>query len=44
MDFATAQPADIAAAIASEIGRRVSYRPVTSDGAAKAAGLIADLR
>ncbi len=43
MDYETAQPADIAAAIASEIGRTVSYLPVTSDGAAKAASMIADL-
>ncbi len=43
MDFETAQPADIAAVIASEIGRPVDYLPVASDGAARAANLIADL-
>ena len=41
MDFETADPADIAAAIASEIGRNVDYRPVATDGAARAAALIA---
>jgi UDP:flavonoid glycosyltransferase YjiC (YdhE family) len=34
MDYQTAGPADIAAAIASEIGREVDYRPVATDGAA----------
>jgi pimeloyl-ACP methyl ester carboxylesterase/predicted glycosyltransferase len=43
MDFGTAQPADIAAAIASEICRPVDYLPVASDGAARAASLIAGL-
>jgi predicted glycosyltransferase len=43
MDFATATPKTIAAAIAEEIGRPVAYRPVETDGAAKAAGLIAEL-
>jgi pimeloyl-ACP methyl ester carboxylesterase/predicted glycosyltransferase len=43
MDFATAQPADIAVAIAGEIGRSVDYLPVASDGAARAASMIADL-
>jgi pimeloyl-ACP methyl ester carboxylesterase/predicted glycosyltransferase len=43
MDFETAQPGDIAAAIAAEIGRPVDYLPVASDGAARAARLIADL-
>jgi hypothetical protein len=38
-----AEPADIAAAIASEIGRHVDYRPVAADGAARAAALLADL-
>ncbi len=42
MDFETT-PADIAAAIASEIGRKVNYLPVATDGAARAAALIADL-
>jgi pimeloyl-ACP methyl ester carboxylesterase/predicted glycosyltransferase len=43
MDFATDGPSEIAAAIASEIGREVSYRPVETDGAARAAALIAEL-
>jgi pimeloyl-ACP methyl ester carboxylesterase/predicted glycosyltransferase len=43
MDFETTSPADIAAAIASEIGRKVDYLPVATDGAARAAALIADL-
>jgi pimeloyl-ACP methyl ester carboxylesterase/predicted glycosyltransferase len=43
MDFETASPADIAAAIASQIGRNVDYLPVATDGAARAAALIADL-
>jgi pimeloyl-ACP methyl ester carboxylesterase/predicted glycosyltransferase len=43
MDISTAGPDDIAAAIAAEIGREVSYRPVATDGAARAAALIADL-
>jgi pimeloyl-ACP methyl ester carboxylesterase/predicted glycosyltransferase len=33
----------LAAAIAGEIGREVRYRPVETDGAAKAAALLADL-
>jgi pimeloyl-ACP methyl ester carboxylesterase/predicted glycosyltransferase len=43
MDFETTSPADIAAAIASEIGRKADYLPVAADGAARAAALIADL-
>jgi predicted glycosyltransferase len=43
MDFATSTPDSIAAAIAGEIGKDVSYRPVESEGAARAAGLIAEL-
>jgi len=43
MDYDTASPCDIAAAIATEIGRRVDYRPVATDGAARAAALIAGL-
>jgi pimeloyl-ACP methyl ester carboxylesterase/predicted glycosyltransferase len=38
-----ADPDALAAAIASEIGRTVDYRPVASDGAARAAAFIADL-
>jgi pimeloyl-ACP methyl ester carboxylesterase/predicted glycosyltransferase len=43
MDYATAGPADIAGAIASEIGRETDYRPVATDGAARAAALLAEL-
>jgi predicted glycosyltransferase len=43
MDYQTSGPAEIAAAIASEIGRDVDYRPVATDGAARAAALLADL-
>ena len=43
MDFETATPDVIAGAIADEIGRDVSYRPVEADGAARAAALIAEL-
>jgi pimeloyl-ACP methyl ester carboxylesterase/predicted glycosyltransferase len=39
MDYATATPETIAA----ELGRTVDYRPVPTDGAARAAGLIAEL-
>ncbi len=43
MDFETDGPAEIAVAIAEEIGREVDYRQVESDGAARAAALIAEL-
>jgi pimeloyl-ACP methyl ester carboxylesterase/predicted glycosyltransferase len=43
MDFDAATPDVIAAAIAEEIGRDVEYLPVGTDGAARAAGLIAEL-
>jgi pimeloyl-ACP methyl ester carboxylesterase/predicted glycosyltransferase len=43
MDFETDGPAEIAQAIAEEIGREVDYRPVEADGAARAAALIAEL-
>jgi pimeloyl-ACP methyl ester carboxylesterase/predicted glycosyltransferase len=43
MDYYSTGPADIAAAIASEIGRDIDYRPVATDGAARAAALLADL-
>jgi predicted glycosyltransferase len=43
MDFATATPEVIADAIAVELGRAVHYRPVETDGAARAANLIAQL-
>jgi pimeloyl-ACP methyl ester carboxylesterase/predicted glycosyltransferase len=43
MDYATSDPDAIAAAITEELGRPVDYRPVESDGAARAANLIAQL-
>ena len=43
MDFATDGPAEIATAIAQEVGRVVDYRPVETDGASRAARLIVDL-
>ena len=43
MDFETDGPPEIAAAIAEEIGRQVDYRPVETDGAERAAKLIAEL-
>jgi predicted glycosyltransferase len=43
MNFETATPAAVAAAIAEEIGRVVDYRPIETDGAARAAELIAEL-
>ena len=43
MDFERATPEVIAAAIAEEIGRKVVYRDVEHDGAARAAARIAEL-
>jgi UDP:flavonoid glycosyltransferase YjiC (YdhE family) len=43
MDFDDSPPERIAAAIAQEIGREVSYRDVEVDGAARAASRIAEL-
>ncbi|HEU4396743.1 MAG TPA: alpha/beta fold hydrolase [Actinomycetota bacterium] len=43
MDYATATPETIAEAIAAEVGRSVDYRPVPTDGATRAATLIAEL-
>ena len=43
MDFDTDGPAEIAAAIAEEIGRSPRYRPVEPHGAARAARAIAEL-
>ena len=42
-DYETGGPAEIAEAIAREISRPVDYRPVATDGAARAAALLADL-
>jgi predicted glycosyltransferase len=43
MDFDAETPETIAAAIAETIGQRVGYGPVETDGAARAAALIAPL-
>jgi hypothetical protein len=43
MDFQRDGPEEIANAMAEEIGREIDYRPVETDGAARAARLIADL-
>ena len=43
MDYDTATPDVIADAIAEEIGRDVDYRDVETDGAARAAAMIAEL-
>ena len=43
MDYATSDPDLIADAIATGIGSAVDYRPVETDGAARAASLIAEL-
>jgi pimeloyl-ACP methyl ester carboxylesterase/predicted glycosyltransferase len=43
MDYTTTDPHTIAAAITTEIGRNVDYRPVERDGAHRAAAMLADL-
>jgi pimeloyl-ACP methyl ester carboxylesterase/predicted glycosyltransferase len=43
MDYETATPDVIAEAIASELKRKIEYRPVETDGAARAAASIAQL-
>ena len=43
MDYATATPETIAAAITAELAAPADYRPVETDGAARAARLIAEL-
>jgi hypothetical protein len=43
MDFETDGPAEIARAIAEEIGRPVDYLPVDPNGAARAAAVIAEI-
>jgi pimeloyl-ACP methyl ester carboxylesterase/predicted glycosyltransferase len=43
MDYTSSDPDAIADAIATEIGRTVDYQPVETDGAARAATLIAEL-
>jgi hypothetical protein len=43
MDYNASPPEVIAAAIAEEIGREVDYHPVATDGAARAAVLLAEM-
>ena len=43
MDFDAATPDVIAGAISEEIGRPASYEPVETDGADRAAAMIAEL-
>ncbi len=43
MDYDTATPDDIAAAIEREIGGDTQYRPVETDGAQRAAAMLAEL-
>ena len=43
MEFDESTPESIAEAIATEIGRKIQYRAVPSDGAARAAALLAEL-
>ena len=43
MDYDTAGPEDIAAAMTAEMAKPVDYRPVETDGATRAARLIAEL-
>ncbi|MEV0460847.1 alpha/beta hydrolase [Catellatospora methionotrophica] len=43
LDYDDLTPETLAHAIAAEIGREVDYRPVHGDGAARAAGMLAEL-
>jgi predicted glycosyltransferase len=43
MEYSLTDPDDIAAALLEEVDRAVDYIPVASDGAARAAALLADL-
>jgi predicted unusual protein kinase regulating ubiquinone biosynthesis (AarF/ABC1/UbiB family) len=43
MDYETATPDVIAEAIAAELKRKIDYKPVETDGAARAAASIAQL-
>jgi len=43
MNYASSDPDTIAEAIAAELGRTFDYRPVPTDGATRAATLIAEL-
>jgi hypothetical protein len=43
LDWAALTPESLAAAMAAEIGRPVDYRPVETDGAERAAAMLAEL-
>jgi UDP-N-acetylglucosamine:LPS N-acetylglucosamine transferase len=43
LDYDDLTPDVLAPAIAAEIGRETAYRPLETDGAARAAGLLAEL-
>ena len=43
MDYRKSTPESIADAVAGEIGREVDYRPVETDGAARAAAMLAEV-
>lgn len=43
MDYRDTDPEQLAEAMAREMGRKVDYLPVETDGASRAARLIADL-
>lgn len=43
MEYASTDPDEIAAAIVDEIDQKLDYEPVATDGAARAAALLADL-
>ncbi len=43
MGFDQSPPEAIAKAIATDIGRDIDYRPVETDGGARAAAMIAEL-
>ena len=43
LDYEDTGPDSLAQAIAEEVGRPVSYRPVETDGAARAAACLAGL-
>jgi UDP:flavonoid glycosyltransferase YjiC (YdhE family) len=43
MDFHDTDPGQLSQAISDEVGREVSYREVETDGAQRAAGMIAEL-
>ena len=43
VDYEDTVPESLAAAIAEEVARPVSYRPVETDGAARAAAVLAEL-